>query len=478
MVQNKLELFTLFLVLVVFSFSKSYCQDNSYINKAGELFFEGDIEKAITILNNIIEKDSDNARAYFNLGNFNTSIGNYDAAIESYKKAAELFPKYVESFSSPVGVYSRYYEAIDNLALMYLITGNYEEAISLSEEASKPGEDNEQPLRTNYLAYILKGDQEKGLLQYDKYKLQLKNRSNVNKDSSLVAGFIEKSLSENGLLSYLKSSLAEGSPSKGLEYLKPALDEQPDNKLFLELKNKYSNPDYMDDRTERLEKNNEYQKAVSLVQNNQFEDAEDIIDDLVDDDPDNLTYLELLATIKFTSDDPYEAIRICKRMLNLRPVAASTWYNMGNYYIRMDSIDIAEKCFTKSLEINPEYPDANSFLGTIASMKGSDYETAMGFYEREIEVNPTNEDVYYNAGKLSFDNQKYEDAINYLKKLVALNPNDYVARARLIDCYEANDDYKTALNYTIECLEYGNKHGLDKKTMNYFQKTKDKLESK
>jgi tetratricopeptide (TPR) repeat protein len=442
------------LILILFIENNHYAQNKFYINKAGENFIEGDVEKAILILEFVLKEDSNNERAYFNLGNFNTAAGNFDAAIKNYLKAAELYPKHDEPLSDIVGFYPKYYESIDNLALAYLVIGNYAEAIKLTEESSMPGYDSGQPIRTSYLAHILNKDFTEGVRLFTKYKSQVQNTSQIINDSLLVALFTANKLTENGFLSYLKSSLTTVSPVKALEYLKPALNEIPDNQIFLELNKLYSDPDYLDKRTEDLESNNEFLKAKSFIQNSDFKAASDIVDDLLDDDPDNLSYLELQALVKFSLGKPDEAITVSRRMIELNPSAAVIWYNIGYYYFNIDSLEQAESCLLKSLELSPEYPEANAFLGDIVWYRDRNYIKAKKYYEREIEINPKNENTYFNFAKMCFQNENYEDAIKYLSKLISINPHDLEARTRLIDMYVANNDKEKALSFTEECLTF------------------------
>lgn len=466
----------LFLILL-FS-SNLYAQNESYINKAGENFIEGDVEKAISILEFVLKKDSTNERAYFNLGNFNTAAGNFEAAINNYLKAAELYPKHVESSSTIVGLYPKYYEAIDNLALVYLVTSNFPEAIKLTEESSMPGYDVGQPLRTSYLAHILIKDYNKGTKRFEKYKSLTQDFDEIKSDSILIALFKNNKLSENGFISYLKASITNCNPEKALEYLKPALLELPNNTIFLELKKQYSDPDYLDNRADELEKNNEYLRAKYLLQIENNKEAEEILDELLEDDPDNLSYMELLAMAKFSMNKTEESISICNRMIDLNPGAAVTWYNMGNYYFRMKSLDKAEECFLKSLEIAPEYPESNSFLGSIVWIREQDYVKAKKYYEREIEINPKNEDTYFNFAKMCFQNENYEDAIKYLSQLISLNPYDVEARARLIDMYVTIDDKENALKFANESLKFVLDNKQDEEVIKYFRNKRNELEPK
>ena len=464
-------------IIILFSINKCFGQDDRIINRAGEYFIDGNVKRGIAQLEMAIARDSNNARAYYNLGNFNTSLGNFDKAIMSYIKASELYPKYVET-SALVGSYPKYYECIDNLALVYLAIGKYGEAIKLTEESSMPGYDSDQPLRTSYLSYFLSHNQPKGLELFHKYKLLQHWGDQVKTDSSLIYAFNENKLSEIGFLSYLKASLITASPTTGLQYLKTALDELPSNEFLIKLKEEYTDPDYDDKRTEKLKIHNKYLKALNLSQNNYIEEAMEIIDDLVDDESNNLSYLELQAALRFSSDKQNEAIEISRKMLILDAKAPSIWYNLGNYYFRMDSLEQAEICFSKSLELNPEYPESNSFLGSIFWMKDSNYTKAKMYYDKEIEINPKNEETYYNAGKLSFLNENYEEAAKYLNQLIVLNPYDLEARARLIQVYETMGDLKGAINLTKESLNFVKEQNKEKKIVDYFQRKKEELESK
>ena len=339
-----------------------------YVNEAGSFYLDGNFTKGINILEKAVRNDSTNVRAFYNLGNFYLGQGNISGAINAYNKVLQLSKGDNNTESeSIIGNYSKYYAAVDNLALAYLLTGNYSEAIKLTKISSKPGFDNNQPLTTSYRANILSGNYSTGMEQFNQSKKLTGDDEETKDDSILIYLFHNKKLSEKSFLSYLKATYTKTSPEKALEFLKPALAEQPQNPVFVKLQKKYNNPDYLKEWKETAVTRNNYLSAKAFIEERKYSDAEDITQQLLSKDPDNTSYLALESFIKLGKGDTAAAISIGKKIINLKPLNPDGWYNTGLEYLRADSLSEAEKYLTKSLVLDSTYPDANNMLGIIYS---------------------------------------------------------------------------------------------------------------
>lgn len=451
---------------------------NDYINRAGQYYIEGDVEKGIQTLQTAIKEDSTNARAYYNLGNFNLESGNFQLAIDALKKASDLYSKNADSkTASGLGAYPRYYESIDNLALAYLVTGKYPEAIKLANEASQPGYDNDQPAHTVYLANILSGNTQKGLEQFEYFKRLDAVQETIKDDSVLINLFLDKKLSETAFLSYLKALFSTASPQKALLYLDAALKELPENPVFLALQKKYTDPGYNIRRIETMKTTNDFLNAKSLANNGQLERADKVITGLVEKNPDNVSIREFQAMVKFKMLDWPAALGIYRSIIKTDPNMPGVWYNLGCLYSEMDSLNKAELCFIKALELNPKYPEANSNLGSLYGYRDKDDEKAILFFKKEMEVNPGNGNAYFNAGLVYFRLKNFSEAVNSFKKTVEINPYDIEARQHLVDSYEKNGDKTNSILIVKSSIEFMKKEKVSQKFISLFEARLKQLEN-
>jgi tetratricopeptide (TPR) repeat protein len=126
-----------------------------------------------------------------------------------------------------------------------------------------------------------------------------------------------------------------------------------------------------------------------------------------------------------------EAIEEFKKAVSLDARFPRVHYYLGLTYLLRDGVnklgDAAAE-FKIELAAHPEEFFANYYLG-IASTVQRDWAVAIGFLRKASEIQPNNADPYYFLGQAYLGLEKYEDAIEVLRKSIALNPhlqhNDY-----------------------------------------------------
>lgn len=65
------------------------------LQRAEQMIEEGRYERAITVLEDVVAEDPDNADAYNWLGYAHRNIGEYDQAVEHYERALEIEPEHL-----------------------------------------------------------------------------------------------------------------------------------------------------------------------------------------------------------------------------------------------------------------------------------------------------------------------------------------------------------------------------------------------
>ncbi len=104
------------------------------------------------------------------------------------------------------------------------------------------------------------------------------------------------------------------------------------------------------------------------------------------------------------------------------------WFNTGVIYQNTGRLDLAEKCFSKVVEINAEYTGAYNNLGFINFSK-KDYKTALGFFTKADSLQPNNPKVIGNIASAYHNMKQYDKARTYYEKSLNLNPNQPDVRA-------------------------------------------------
>ncbi|MCU1267828.1 MAG: Tetratricopeptide repeat protein [Acidobacteria bacterium] len=126
-----------------------------------------------------------------------------------------------------------------------------------------------------------------------------------------------------------------------------------------------------------------------------------------------------------------EAIEEFKKAVALDPRFPRVHYYLGLSYLLKDGVSrladaIAE--FKIELAAHPDEFFANYYLG-IAFTVDRKWDTAIGFLQKASQLQPSNPDPYFFLGQAYQGLEKHEEAIEVLRKAIALNPdlqhNDY-----------------------------------------------------
>src|SRR5215472_16085479 len=90
-------------------------------------------------------------------------------------------------------------------------------------------------------------------------------------------------------------------------------------------------------------------------------------------------------------------------------------------YHRADQLDVAESVYRRVLEVVPEQPDAQHFLGVVHRAQGQP-DGAADAYRRAIEIDPRHADAYHNMGNLLIAQGRVKEAVTCLCTSITLRP--------------------------------------------------------
>jgi len=97
-------------------------------------------------------------------------------------------------------------------------------------------------------------------------------------------------------------------------------------------------------------------KARDLSNNGDFVDALELVNEVLDEDPEDLSALFLLAVIFISTNKKGLAYNIASRVLAKAPDRPEAWVNYGQCQLDNEGgWAAAEKCFIKAHELHPEY---------------------------------------------------------------------------------------------------------------------------
>jgi tetratricopeptide (TPR) repeat protein len=162
-----------------------------------------------------------------------------------------------------------------------------------------------------------------------------------------------------------------------------------------------------------------------------------IIDALIADDPDNLSYLNTKASLLSGSGKPREAIAIYKKMLEIQPKGAYIWRNMGLSYGTLDRLGEAESAYRKAFSLRDEDDVyARSLASSLFAQRR--FDESKQLYLEALALNPRSISARSGLATICIYQNRLDEALNYAKEMAgipdgligSLNIRYYVAEKR------------------------------------------------
>lgn len=154
----------------------------------------------------------------------------------------------------------------------------------------------------------------------------------------------------------------------------------------------------------------------------------------ITDDPDNAELTWKLAELFYELQLPDDAFKFMQRAIGLSPGRAAPWRTkLGMLYYDRSRLDEAAEQFEMVLEMDPDAPDINYYLGKI-NLARNRLDNAREQFIEALITNPGSADIYYYLGRTYFQKKDYmmawtaaltakglgyesEDLINELEKV-------------------------------------------------------------
>ncbi len=136
------------------------------------------------------------------------------------------------------------------------------------------------------------------------------------------------------------------------------------------------------------------------------------------------TRAEIQAAVeKLRQQDFDGVIGLMKKALEKNPRDANALYFTGLSYAKKNMAPEAIEALTKVTELAPNFPAAYFELGLCWQQQG-DKDRALGYYLKNLELDPANSGGAYNAGLILFGQNRIEEAKVQFDKALAQKPDD------------------------------------------------------
>jgi tetratricopeptide (TPR) repeat protein len=221
------------------------------------------------------------------------------------------------------------------------------------------------------------------------------------------------------------------------------------------------------------------QEAAQRLAAGDLEPAEDELNIVLKNAPDDFRALNLLGIVRAQQRREVEAEKLFKRAIELKPDFASAHVSLGMLYVQIAKPEEAVPQFEEALRIDSSRTDAQASLVNVwreqahAAVTEGDSEKALSFLMRARRASPKDPDVLYDFGMVALRMSLLPDAAQAFQEALELRKDDakalyglgrtQMATAKYSDAHTTFDRYCVlqpsdasghyALGMTLEALQ-------------------------
>ncbi|MFZ5942715.1 MAG: tetratricopeptide repeat protein [Bacillota bacterium] len=202
-----------------------------------------------------------------------------------------------------------------------------------------------------------------------------------------------------------------------------------------------------------------YQSWLKAVKTHDFEETERLYAEILREFPDlsGVHYpMGVWYKEKNLNQKAYDALI---RALKTDPdIMADTYYYLGNVLRNMGDYKEAVFYYTKSLEKDPEFFEAQYNLGKVYSMMGEN-NRALEEYKKALKLNKQDLDTYVNIG-VEFSNLGlHQEALEMYQLALAIDPHSSLVYSNIGVEYALLGQYEQAINYHKNAIKLNSFYG-------------------
>ncbi len=127
------------------------------------------------------------------------------------------------------------------------------------------------------------------------------------------------------------------------------------------------------------------------------------------------------------------------KVTQMEPGYADGWVNVGRARIQEGNMEEAEQVLRKALEVDPNLAKTHFFLGNVLKSLGR-YDEALTHTRRAASQYPRDRVVVNQIGRILFLKREYAAAIEELRKVLKIDPEDLQAHYQMMLCYQGLGD--------------------------------------
>ena len=178
----------------------------------------------------------------------------------------------------------------------------------------------------------------------------------------------------------------------------------------------------------------ELTKAADLIATKDYDEAEEIFNNIHELAPKHVKALLAHANMCFMLKRNNEAARLYKDALDVNPNIVKALFNLGTIYFVARKYEVSLQYLVKALSIYPKILGAYLLLAQIYQIAGK-YNDSVKLLTRAVELSPRNPVIYQKLATLHMQLRQFDEAAIVLEKAIEISPSNLEASVLLAYCY-------------------------------------------
>ena len=188
------------------------------------------------------------------------------------------------------------------------------------------------------------------------------------------------------------------------------------------------------------------EKAIDLHQKNEFEQAQNLYEKIIEQEPNNFEATHLFACLNMQLKNFDYAFKLISKSININPLHHAPHNNLGVIFKELKEYEKAIKAFTKAIDLNSNYAEAyNNLAISLKDIKL--YEEAIKNFNKAIELKANYAEAYNNLGVLFFETNNYKNALKNFEIAISLKQNYIEAFLNIANTYLNIEKYDEAYKF-------------------------------
>src|SRR5574344_1318453 len=100
--------------------------------------------------------------------------------------------------------------------------------------------------------------------------------------------------------------------------------------------------------------------------------------------------ITLQGDVQYVNGDYNNAILTYRQVMILEPLNWGIYTKIGKCFKELKEFDTAIEFFNHTIELNPEYPFAYSYIGEIYANEKGDVKKGIEYFKKHVELEPDN----------------------------------------------------------------------------------------